>query len=61
MASVVLLVIVLAATALLAVPLHRRLSEGWDAPTHRRLTRVDAVRVTAATANVAVAAVLALG
>jgi hypothetical protein len=60
-AAVLLLAVILAATGLLAVPMHRRLSRGWDESAHRRLTAVDAVRVAAATANVAVAAVLALG
>jgi Domain of unknown function (DUF1772) len=56
-----LLLVILAATAFLAVPLHRRLSVGWDRAAHRRLTRVDTVRLVAATANVAVAVGLAAG
>ncbi len=58
-ASAVLLAVILGVTGLLAVPLHRRLDDGWDPGAHRRLTRVDAVRVGAATANLAVAIVLA--
>jgi hypothetical protein len=58
--STTLLLAVLGATALFAVPLHRRLERGWDAAAHRRLVRVDAVRVAAATANVIVVGVLAL-
>jgi hypothetical protein len=41
------------------VPLHRRLSAGFDAAAHRRLLRVDLVRVLAATADVACALLLA--
>ncbi|RZU32197.1 DUF1772 domain-containing protein [Blastococcus saxobsidens] len=50
------LAVVLAVTALLAVPLHRRLDRGWDAGAHRRLLSVDGVRVCAATAGTAAAA-----
>ncbi len=39
------------ATWLGAVPLHRVLDRGWDAGAHRRLLRVDSVRVAAATAG----------
>jgi hypothetical protein len=53
-----LLLAVLGVTGLLAVPLHRRLERGWDPAVHRRLLRVDAVRVAAATVNVVVAAVM---
>lgn len=56
--AVVLLAVVLGLTGLRAVPLHRRLSAGWDDAAFRRLLRVDALRVAAATANVAVAVVL---
>lgn len=59
--SAVLLAVVLATTALGAVPQHRRLSAGWDAAAHRSLLRADAVRVAAATANVATVVVLAAG
>jgi hypothetical protein len=57
--SSALLLVVLGVTGLLAVPLHRRLERGWDPAVHRRLLRVDAVRVAAATVNVVVAAVIA--
>jgi hypothetical protein len=55
-----LLLAVLGITGLLAVPLHRRLERGWDPSTHRRLLRVDALRLAAATADVAVAVVIAV-
>lgn len=42
-------------TALVAVPLHRRLDAGWDAAVHRRLLRADALRVGLATAGALVA------
>ncbi|MCZ2837413.1 DUF1772 domain-containing protein [Modestobacter sp. VKM Ac-2985] len=50
--------LVLLVTALGAVPLHRRLDAGWDAAAHRRLLRVDAVRVGLATAGVVLALLL---
>jgi hypothetical protein len=56
--AVLLLALVLGLTGLLAVPLHRTLSSGWDEAAFRRLLRVDALRVAAATANVGVALVL---
>ncbi len=49
------LAVVLGVTALLAVPLHRRLGQGWDEGAHRRLLRVDSVRALAATAGTLVA------
>jgi hypothetical protein len=54
---------VLGVTALVAVPLHRRLDTGWDPAAHRLLCRADTVRALAASAGtVAVAwAVLAAG
>ena len=55
------LAVVLGATALGAVPLHRVLDAGWDAAAHRRLLRVDSVRVAAASAGVLAAAWLVLG
>jgi hypothetical protein len=58
--STAALLVVLGITGLLAVPLHRRLEAGWDLAAYRRLLRVDAWRSAAATANVVVAAVLAL-
>ena len=54
------LAVVLAATGLLAVPLHRRLGEGWDAAVHRRLVQVDTARLAAACGNVATALWLVL-
>lgn len=50
------LAVVLGVTAVLAVPLHRALDRGWDPAAHRRLLRVDGVRVAAATAGTAAAA-----
>jgi hypothetical protein len=58
--SSALLLAVLGATGLLAVPLHRRLERGWDREAYARLLRADALRVVAATANLVVAVVLAL-
>jgi len=55
LAGAACLAVVLGVTALLAVPLHRRLDRGWDAAAHRRLLRVDAVRVAAASAGTAAA------
>ncbi|MCW2582690.1 MAG: hypothetical protein JWQ53_1480 [Klenkia sp.] len=59
--SALCLAAVLVVTAAGAVPLHRRLDVGWDADAHRRLLRVDSVRVTAASANVVLAGWLVLG
>jgi hypothetical protein len=56
LAGAACLAVVLGVTAFLAVPLHRRLDRGWDAGAHRRLLRVDGVRVAAATAGTAAAA-----
>lgn len=55
LAGAACLAVVLGVTAVLAVPLHRRLDRGWDPAAHRRLLRVDAVRVAAATAGTAAA------
>ena len=55
------LAVVLGATALGAVPLHRVLDAGWDAAAHRRLLRVDSVRVAAASAGTVAAGWLLLG
>jgi hypothetical protein len=52
---------VLGVTTLGAVPLHRVLDAGWDAHAHRRLLRVDSVRVAAASVGVLAAAWLVLG
>ena len=57
-ASAALFAAVLGATALLAVPEHRRLGAGFDAAAYRRLLRADLVRTLAATANTALAFVL---
>ncbi len=54
------LAVVLGVTALLAVPLHRRLGEGWDAGVHRRLLRADTARAVAATAGTLAAGWLVL-
>jgi hypothetical protein len=56
LAGAACLAVVLGVTALFAVPLHRHLDRGWDLAAHRRLLRVDAVRVAAATAGTAAAA-----
>ncbi len=56
LAGAACLAVVLAVTALLAVPLHRHLDRGWDVAAHRRLLRVDGVRVAAATAGTVSAA-----
>jgi multisubunit Na+/H+ antiporter MnhB subunit len=52
---------VLLLTALGAVPLHRRLTGGWDDAAFRRLLRVDALRAVAATAGTAAAVGVVLG
>jgi len=57
-ATVLLLAVVLGATAFAAVPQHSRLGRGWDAGAHRALLRADTVRVAAATLDVVVALVL---
>jgi hypothetical protein len=46
---------VLALTALGAVPLHRRLTDGWDDAAFRALLRVDTLRALVATAGTAAA------
>ena len=56
LAGAACLAVVLGVTAVLAVPLHRRLGQGWDAAAHRRLLAVDTVRAVAATAGTAAAA-----
>lgn len=56
LAGAVALAVVLVVTALLAVPLHRRLDRGWDPAAHRRLLGVDGLRVAAATAGTAAVA-----
>jgi hypothetical protein len=61
LAGAACLALVLAATALGAVPLHRRLGEGWDDAGHRRLLRVDTGRAVGATAGTTAALVALLG
>ncbi len=61
LAGAACLAVVLAVTALVAVPLHRRLDAGWDAAAHRRLCRADTVRALAATAGTVAAAWAVLG
>ncbi|KGH44544.1 hypothetical protein IN07_23110 [Modestobacter caceresii] len=58
LAAAALVALVLLVTAVGAVPLHRRQDAGWDAAVHRRLLRVDSLRVGLATAAVGVAALL---
>ncbi|WP_304049747.1 hypothetical protein [Jatrophihabitans endophyticus] len=52
---------ILLVTGLAAVPLHRRLSSGFEPAAHRRLLRVDAVRLVLAAVAVVAAAVFAFG
>ncbi|WNV73879.1 DUF1772 domain-containing protein [Geodermatophilus sp. DSM 44513] len=61
LAGAACLAVVLGATALGAVPLHRRLGDGWDGGAHQRLLRVDTLRAVAATAGTAAALWLVLG
>lgn len=61
LAGAACLAVVLAATALGAVPLHRRLAESWDDAAHRWLLRVDTVRAVAATAGTVAALAALLG
>lgn len=49
-AAAALVAVIIGVTAFGAVPLHRRLSAGWDAGAYRSLLRVDLVRILAATA-----------
>ena len=60
LAGAACLALVLGVTAVLAVPLHRRLGQGWDAGVPRRLLRVDPVGAVAATAGTLAAAWLVL-
>ena len=46
---------ILAATAFVAVPLHARLSKGWDTASYRRLLRADLARTLAATGTLVLA------
>jgi hypothetical protein len=61
LAGAACLAVVLAATALGAVPQHRRLGSAWDEAAFRRLLRVDSGRAVAATAGTAAALVTLLG
>jgi hypothetical protein len=61
LAGAACLAVVLAATALGAVPQHRRLGAAWDEAAFRRLLRVDSGRAVAATAGTAAALVTLLG
>ena len=56
----VLVAAIVGSTGLLAVPLHRRLSEGWDAGVYRSLLRVDLFRTLTAGATVILALALAV-
>ena len=58
LAAPALVLLGLGVTAALAVPLHRRLSAGFDAGVHRRLLRVDSVRLVLAALAVVDAVVL---
>jgi hypothetical protein len=60
-ASAVCLAVVLAVTALVAVPQHRVLGAGFDRAAYARLVRADDVRVVAASVNVVVSAWAVLG
>jgi hypothetical protein len=53
-AAAALVAVIIGLTAFGAVPLHRRLSVGWDADAYRRLLRVDLVRTLAATGVAAI-------
>lgn len=53
-----LIALILLLTALGAVPLHRRLSEGFDVAAHRRLLTVDTLRLLAAGSTMAIALAL---
>ena len=53
-----LFAVILATTALTALPAHHKLNQGWDVGTHRRLLRADTIRVVAATIQVALALAL---
>jgi hypothetical protein len=53
--GVAFVAVVLAATALLAVPLHGRLARRWHPGDHRRLMAVDTLRLVASVAATVVA------
>lgn len=56
-----LLAVIWLSTALVQVPLHRRLQAGFDAAAHRRLVRTNRLRTAAWTVRAALALQLALG
>lgn len=58
LAGVALLVVVWTSTALVQVPLHRRLEQGFAADAHRRLVRSNALRTAAWTGRAVVALAL---
>ena len=58
--SAALLAAILVLTGLFAVPLHRRLSDGFDPVAYRSLLRVDLLRAVAATGNAGVAVAMVL-
>lgn len=57
-AGALLLGVVWLSTALVQVPLHRRLERGFDVEAHRRLVRSNAVRTAAWTGRAAIALAL---
>lgn len=57
--AAVLLAVVLGVTGFVAVPLHRRLSAGWNPAAYRSLLRADLARTAAATGLLALAVVVA--
>jgi hypothetical protein len=59
LAAAGLVAAILGITAFAAVPLHRRLSVGWDQATYARLLAVDLLRALLATVNLAGALVIA--
>jgi len=59
-APTVLVAAILLVTGLLAVPLHRRLSNGWDDAAFRSLLRVDLFRAGLASVNAILAMTLAV-
>ena len=61
LAGAVCLAVVLLVTALVAVPQHQRLGEGFDGAAYARLLRADTVRLVAAAGGVLAAGWLALG
>ena len=60
-AGLALLAVIWLSTALVQVPLHRRLQGGFDAAAHRRLVRTNWLRTAAWTLRAALALRLAVG